>query len=275
MTPSHLLWAVVLLLLCGAVAAQDPDDDATCKDHPALRRLPGFYIDSCENQDFGAHEFPVGDGKQSSAEGKKTQIKYVMKDGARKVSELQVLRNYVNAVQQAGGSVVWSDERSGRGTMRFRAGGQETWVGIRAYDQGEAYDLVFIDRQAMTQEVTAAEMFAALSRDGHIALNIQFDTAQAVIKPESIPIVEQMAALLAANPGLSVTVEGHTDSVGSPASNQTLSEQRAKAVVAAVVGRGISAGRMTAAGYGMTRPMADNSTDEGRARNRRVELVKK
>jgi outer membrane protein OmpA-like peptidoglycan-associated protein len=118
-------------------------------------------------------------------------------------------------------------------------------------------------------------MLEALNRDGRIALSIQFDTGKATIKPESLPIIEQMAALLQGTPALNVSVEGHTDSVGSAAANQTLSESRAKAVVAALVGRGIPAGRMSAAGFGASKPVAGNDSEEGRAKNRRVELVKK
>jgi outer membrane protein OmpA-like peptidoglycan-associated protein len=74
---------------------------------------------------------------------------------------------------------------------------------------------------------------------------------------------------------LKIGVEGHTDSVGSPKSNKILSDDRAKAVVGEIVARGIDANRLSAVGHGQDRPIADNKTEEGRAKNRRVELVKK
>jgi outer membrane protein OmpA-like peptidoglycan-associated protein len=70
-------------------------------------------------------------------------------------------------------------------------------------------------------------------------------------------------------------VEGHTDNVGNPKSNKTLSDERAKSVVAAIVSQGIDTKRLSAAGYGQDKPIADNKTEEGKAKNRRVELVKK
>jgi len=95
------------------------------------------------------------------------------------------------------------------------------------------------------------------------------------IKPESQGIVEQIAALLKANPDLKLSIEGHTDNVGTPQGNKTLSEQRAQSVMNAVVGRGIAAVRLSAVGWGQDKPVADNRSEEGRAKNRRVEIVKK
>jgi OmpA-OmpF porin, OOP family len=127
----------------------------------------------------------------------------------------------------------------------------------------------------MKQDVTASNMFEALNRDGHIALYINFDTGKSVVKPESQPIIEQIVQMLKSNPDLKIGVEGHTDNVGTPASNKTLSEARAKSVVSSIVAQGITAERLSPAGYGQDKPIGDNNTEEGRAKNRRVELVKK
>jgi outer membrane protein OmpA-like peptidoglycan-associated protein len=77
------------------------------------------------------------------------------------------------------------------------------------------------------------------------------------------------------HPDLKLSIEGHTDNVGTPASNKTLSEQRAKAVLDAVVKLDVAANRMTALGWGQDKPIADNRSEDGRAKNRRVEIVKK
>jgi outer membrane protein OmpA-like peptidoglycan-associated protein len=95
-----------------------------------------------------------------------------------------------------------------------------------------------------------------------------------VIKPESEAIINQIAAMLKSDPGLKVSIEGHTDNAGTAASNKTLSEARAKAVVASLLGKGIDKARLSSKGWGQEKPVADNDSEDGKARNRRVEIVK-
>ena len=106
-------------------------------------------------------------------------------------------------------------------------------------------------------------------------LYVNFATGKATILAESNKTLDEAAQVLKAASSLKIEVAGHTDNAGTPDSNQKLSLERAKAVTAALVQRGIAASRLTAKGYGQTVPVADNRTDEGKAKNRRVELVKK
>jgi outer membrane protein OmpA-like peptidoglycan-associated protein len=114
-----------------------------------------------------------------------------------------------------------------------------------------------------------------LNKSGFVALYINFETGKADIKPESQAIVDQVADLLKSNDSLNLSVEGHTDNVGTAAFNKTLSENRAKAVMDAIIARGIEKSRLSAKGWGQEKPIGDNDTEEGRAKNRRVEIVKK
>ncbi len=113
-----------------------------------------------------------------------------------------------------------------------------------------------------------------MSEGKFITYGITFDVNKSTIKPESMGEINRIVQLMNENPTLKFSVEGHTDSTGNAAGNQTLSEQRAKAIVAKLVEMGITADRLTAVGKGQNNPIADNSTDEGRAKNRRVEFVK-
>jgi OOP family OmpA-OmpF porin len=103
---------------------------------------------------------------------------------------------------------------------------------------------------------------------------IYFDFDKATIKPESRPALEDAAKILQENPGIRVEIQGHTDSKGSDAYNQNLSERRAQSVVNFLVTQlSIDRARLVARGYGEGMPIATNDTDEGRALNRRVEFL--
>ncbi len=121
----------------------------------------------------------------------------------------------------------------------------------------------------------AVPLYDRMMSDGKfITYGITFDVGKSTIKPESMGEINRIVQLMNENPTLKFSVEGHTDSTGNAANNQTLSESRSKAIVAKLVELGISADRLTAVGKGQNNPIADNGTDEGRAKNRRVEFVK-
>lgn len=121
----------------------------------------------------------------------------------------------------------------------------------------------------------AVPLYDRMMTDGKfITYGITFDVGKSTIKPESMGEINRIVKLMTDNPDLKFSVEGHTDSTGNAASNQTLSEARSKAIVDKLVELGISADRLASAGKGQNSPIADNNTDEGRAKNRRVEFVK-
>ena len=121
----------------------------------------------------------------------------------------------------------------------------------------------------------AVPLYDRMMSDGKfITYGITFDVGKSTIKPESMGEINRIVQLMNENPTLRFSVEGHTDSTGNAASNQTLSEARSAAIVAKLVEMGIAADRLSASGKGQNSPIADNATDEGRAKNRRVEFVK-
>lgn len=122
----------------------------------------------------------------------------------------------------------------------------------------------------------AVPLYDRMMTDGKfITYGITFDVNKATIKPQSMSEINRIKTLMDENPNLKFEVQGHTDNTGSAATNQTLSEQRAQAIVDKLVELGVDKKRLTAVGKGQTSPIADNSTEEGKAKNRRVEFIKK
>jgi outer membrane protein OmpA-like peptidoglycan-associated protein len=127
----------------------------------------------------------------------------------------------------------------------------------------------------MAQVVSASTLWDEISTKGFATLYINFDTGRHDLKEDGLLAVAEVVKVLSDNPALAISIEGHTDNVGEAASNKLLSENRARSVMTAMVADGIDAGRLSAVGYGQESPIADNRTEEGRKKNRRVELVKK
>jgi len=120
------------------------------------------------------------------------------------------------------------------------------------------------------------EVKKSLAASGRAVLHgILFDLDSATLRAESKPVLDEVVKLLAAEASWKLTIEGHTDASGAAAHNQTLSEQRAASVKAYLVSQGVDAARLTTAGFGSSRAVADNASELGRAQNRRVELVKR
>ena len=270
-------WLVtILILLFTAVGfAQDDEVDVEgSKDHPLVSRLPSYYISEYESYDFNSYTSPYFEG-ENVWEGQMTKIGYTLKEASDKqYSAIQVARNYENAVKKLGGRFLFQEE--GRFAARVDKAGVATYVEVTTYNEGRQYQLLFVEQKEMQDEVVidAATMGKSISQDGKIAIyGIYFDTGKAMLKSESEPTLAQIVAMLQQNPTLKLFVVGHTDSDGPAAANMTLSANRAAAVVAALAGKGIAATRISSAGVGPYCPVASNRSEEGKARNRRVELV--
>lgn len=292
---------LLTLSLCSVLlAAKEPTGDG------ALLR-PTFAGAEFAGQDdlgFSRVAFPAGppNAKKEptsveSVEGYATRVRYTTSGSKR--STLEMSKNYAEALEGAGFKVLFScaaaekacpastdpafpglpqsDEYYVLARGKDAASGDLLTVAVRA--AAKHYNHVVIVRHKPMDtglvKVDAAAMAKGLAADGHLALyGIQFDTGKATLKPESTPVLTEVAALLKQKPELKLHVVGHTDNVGNFDSNLTLSKARASAVVEALVKQfQVDPSRLKPHGVASIAPVSTNRNDDGRAQNRRVELV--
>ena len=273
----------VLWFGLGATARAGDDVDGS-RDHPMLARYPQSFIGDYW-QRYDAADIAIGksgaEAKRERKEGNTTFIRYFY-DAANQPSPLQLLRNYQNAIKSIKGQVVYErlprDSDGGETTLKAEIDGKEVWVQVIPdifSAPTQSYSLTIVEVEAMSQVVSASAMLDDLNKTGLVTLYINFDTGKSELKADGKAVVKEIMAMLKQSPQLKIEIGGHTDNVGQAASNKTLSQARAQTVMKAIVEGGIAANRLTAAGYGQEYPIGDNRTEAGRAKNRRVELVKK
>jgi len=289
----------------GAQAQQR--DVAGARDYPGIGRFAGSVITGFQVKDFDATKLqaaPFKDGKAADArrlEGKITRLAYRTNPGP---SILEVSRNFETQLAKDGFETLVACDTDACGGIPFTEGVDilpipQMWVdgfnyryyaGHKSDNGRDIYATVITSKNndnvttqlvvavvgdIANKMVDAAAMAKGLGDKGHIALyGIYFDTDRAALKPESRPTLEEIAKLLNGQPTLNVFIVGHTDSQGSFEHNMTLSRQRAEAVAAALAtSHKIARARLRTAGVGMLSPVGSNATEDGRALNRRVELV--
>jgi flagellar motor protein MotB len=300
---------VVALVLGGvsSIAAQG-GDAAGSKDHPLISRYPGSVINEYGQKDFDEFELPLSKfadgkyGKTQHLEGKVTEIYYVLPEGK---SALEVFRNYRSGLRTGGFQELFVCDKTcgdpppngglsliGDAFGNYAADTRylaaklartegDVYVALWVYDS--SFDiktfLTVVEAKPMETglvSVNAAALASDITRTGHASVyGIYFDSGKADVKPESDATLAEIAKLLQQDPSLKLYVVGHTDNVGTLASNMDLSRRRATAVTQVLVTKhGVAAARLSPQGDGPTAPVASNDSEEGRAKNRRVELVK-
>jgi len=293
-------------------AAQDQDVEGS-SDHPLISRYPGSYIAKYLSKEFDEFSLPLGPvneentiTKNQHLEGKITRIVYVAPVGR---TVLEVFRNYQAALTKAGFQTLFTCGPQGCGSTVANAYANsgdngDYWGpehGIHyisaklARPEGDVYVSLLIDNQGPDSRanaelyvievkpmesglitVNAASLADDISRTGHASVyGIYFDTGKADVKPESDATLKEIAKLLQGDSTLKLYVVGHTDNQGALDLNMDLARRRAEAVLAALSTKyAVPASRLKAFGAGPYLPVASNDSEDGRAKNRRVELVK-
>ena len=305
-----LIIPLCILIPTATTALAQGKDVEGSRDHPLVSRYPGSFIDRYQSVEFDEVSLPLGQsnggkpGKSQRLEGKITHISYATPAGR---SILEVYRNYESALRKGGFQILFdcvNDDCGTRGPVIWATVGNEdwSWGGGQRYlsaklarAAGDVYVSLHIGQWAGGQKgcgvylyvieskpmegdlikVDAAALGGDISSSGHVAVyGIYFDTGKADLKPESDPALTEIAKLLQQDSKLKLLVVGHTDNVGTLAGNMDLSKRRAEAVVQVLTAKhGVAAARLIGQGAGPLAPVASNGTEDGRAKNRRVELV--
>ena len=267
-----LIFISLFFLITGFISAQQKDVEGS-KDHPLLSRMENFYISGYEEFEYESHDFYDAEDNEYVIEGHKWVIEYTLKGGFTPPGQLKVRRNYINAIKEIGGTILFDQGLY----MKVAEDNKETWIEVWVSSNSRDYTLTIVERTIMEQEVAAdpAALAGDIRTSGRAKVyGIYFDLDSHEIKPESEPTLQAIADMLNANESLKIFVVGHTDMTGQLDYNMELSLRRAESVVDSLVNtHGIASDRLKAKGAGPLCPVSTNNTEEGRKLNRRVELV--
>jgi OOP family OmpA-OmpF porin len=248
-----------------------------------------------KSTDFARYGFQTGDDQYAEVGGR-LDMRHFIASAPGTQSLDKIVESYRELIEQKGGVVLFTGRFTGglvdanpRSEQQAREGAtylvrtpeRELWAQVSVRDEGNEYVLVVLEKGPLlvkTKPLTADELKKSLDATGKAVIYVNFEFDKADLRPDAKPVIDQVDALLKADPTLALSIEGHTDDRGAAAYNQSLSERRAAAVKDALLKRGLGkdgASRLTSTGHGATQPIADNATDDGRAKNRRVELIKR
>ena len=231
-------------------------------DFPFLAPLPGSVAHGGQEYSVPFRLTPKGATQPEIVANGSIDRGYLLKD----LSQVLFAAVYHDALTKAGWEIVEETGNYEVIVAHYAKNGRNIWAYLD--DHGENYSI------QVGKEASTDQMKASLAAACHVALyGVLFDFNKSTLQPASDGPLQQVAALMVANPGTDLEIQGHTDNVGGDAYNQTLSEARARSVMTWLTQHGAAAARMRAKGYGKTMPVADNGTDEGRMKNRRVEIA--
>lgn len=269
-----IMLANFLLIILGLNAWSTP-----CQQHPLFSAMPNHEISYCDEKEFGELEvrFTQNDGSFSytNKQGYLLETWYnYTEDWNKRPTALQLFENYIQAVKPQNGKIL--SRSSGRLFLQIESPSSTWWVEVSTDNSG-SYVLKALREENMQQQITLSieSIEKDLTTSGKaVFYGILFESNKADLISESFHTLQTIADYLNSNKSVRVYVVGHTDNTGSYEHNINLSQRRAETVVKYLQEKhSVNSQQLQAVGIGPISPVATNSTPEGRALNRRVELI--
>lgn len=279
-----------------------PESGSSIPAFPLFKDLEGLtnnFNEKDANRAFDRDHFIAGE-TAIPVEGRVFRGEYnLTKD--RPYSSLEFRRNYEQAIAQLGGVKIGGTLSTDKyrhdlegatpaptghcfiapcdeaDFYLIRQGGKEWWISVATGSFPLHGYVTVLEKQTMAKSYSfmdAEALKSALDANGRVPIYVEFDVDRASLRPSARPAIDEIVKLMQQNAALKVSIEGHTDDTGTAARNQPLSLARAETVRAELIAAGIAPARMKTAGFGATKPLAQGTSEDARARNRRVELVK-
>jgi outer membrane protein OmpA-like peptidoglycan-associated protein len=268
---THATVLAAAALLTGAPALADkPARDADGCSDKIVTRMRGCGIYMCQSKDFFAEPMRTGKSSEEKPEGAYEEIVYFCDS---KTTFIEISRNLEAGLKAAGYKVRYKFDGSNGSTVTAQKNDQ--WVKADCRTGEYVLKAIKVKQLEQVVEPTVDGWTQAIEQTGRVSIyGINFDTGQATLRAESEKVLEEVAQLLKKNLAWRVAIVGHTDNTGSAEINLPLSRQRAESVIGWLGAHGVGKDRLLPGGFGSLVPIADNGTDEGRAKNRRVDVIK-
>ncbi|MBD0402161.1 OmpA family protein [Flammeovirga sp. EKP202] len=241
-------------------------------DNPLVVKLSGYELIYSESK-FDEIEFPMSEVDIFPISGNKTfaTFKYDKSGAYKHPNANQIIQTYFDKVKSLRGKPLFKG--SNYGSFQVRSNTKKFWCILETHEDGATYTITIIEQEKIQEAETAQEMLEMLKSKGEVNLYFQFSTGSANLSQASFENIKEVAKLMNQfAPRLNLSIEGHTDNVGNTESNKKLSLQRAVAVKNELIKNGVKSERLEPIGWGSEKPIAPNSTEVGRLKNRRVSI---
>ena len=276
------LFSITFILICINlfVNAQTGDPEG-CRDYPGFTRKAGYKFRACNIKEYDTVMFPVGNSiqeasKRQAVEGKSYIYFYTLNEGIPQRFPLLIFRDFEDSLRKSGGyvaaRVVDASYIDSYITGKIEKENMTTWINIRVY--GSDYLLVIVEKPRKVQVITADSMWNALEKRDSVTVDVFFEDDTTIIIPASYPVIDQVVKMLVDHPDLKICIQSNYDNTLPPVNAKVLTAMRAKAVLDALMAKGIEKARLKSLGWGFDKPIGDNRTEEGRTMNRRLVIVR-